>query len=248
MMKNTAILLIMLLTSALLVVSCSSPSVTQTPPSVSPQTSSTVSSDLAAAKSQIADLQGKLTQTQGQNDTLSKQFAAEKTLADGLQAKYDALNAQFITAGKDNTALQAKYDDLNKQYEALKAGTAPQTINPQDVEQAIFNLVNAERKSRGIAELAWGINVYGWATQNSKAMAAEGKIEASSSYHLAYQDAFWATGYDTKDRMANAAVTVWKANARFEFNFLSNGTKYGAVAVYKSGDIYYITWVADFFR
>jgi hypothetical protein len=48
--------------------------------------------------------------------------------------------------------------------------------------------------------------------------------------------------------MANAAFTVWKNRQGYERSFLSVGANYGAVAVYKSGEIFYITYVADYFR
>ncbi len=216
-------------------------------PAISQQQYDQVNSDLNTAKSQVTDLQVKLAQAQTKIDGLNQQYNTARSNADALQAKYDELNKQSNAAKSDYSALQAKYDDLSKQYNSLVEKTTQNTtIIAADVEQAIFKLVNQDRVSHGVPELQWGVNIYGWATQNSQSMAKDKKVEVSS--YLAYQETFWATGYDTTDKIASAAVTVWKNTARYDINFLNNATKYGAAAAYKSGDIYYISWVADFYR
>jgi hypothetical protein len=119
-------------------------------------------------------------------------------------------------------------------------------INEEDVEQAVFKLINQERTNNGLDELMWGDNIYKWAIANSRSMATNKRLEYIE--YIGWQEIFWATGYGTPDRIAQSALTVWKNRQQYERYFLSAGAKYGAVAVYKSGEIFYITYVADYYK
>ena len=68
------------------------------------------------------------------------------------------------------------------------------------------------------------------------------------SEYPAFQQIFWATGYGTKEAIANAALTIWENSQQYEKSVLNPVIPYGAVAVHKSGDIYYITYIAYSFR
>jgi len=237
-------------------------------PTVSQQEYDRVSNELRAIQSQLVSLQGKLAEAellQAQNEELNKQFYTVKSEFETIQAKYEELstehgelNKQFDTVKSESETIQAKYEELSTEYEELNKqfeelsrkydiiieGTAE--INEEDVEQAVFKLVNQERKNNGLNELMWGDNLYKWAIANSRTMATNKSLEYSELF--SWQEVFWATGYGTTDRIANAALTIWKDGKQYERNFLSTGANYGAVAVYKSGEIFYITYVADFFK
>jgi uncharacterized protein YkwD len=235
---------------------------------VSQQEYDRVSDELRALQNQLASLQGKLTEAellQAQNEEWQKQFNTAKSELEAMQAKYEDLNTeyedlneQFDTVQSELEMMQDKhadlsteygelnnqFEELSKQYDILMEGTVE--INEEDVEQAAFKLVNQERINNGLDELMWGDNLYKWARTNSRSMATNKRLEYVE--YLGWQDIFWATGYGTADRMANAAFTVWKNRQGYERNFLSVGANYCAVAVYKSGEIFYITYVADYFR
>jgi len=209
-------------------------------PTVSQQEYDRVSNELSAIQSQLESLQGKLAEAellQVQNEELNKQFDAVKSEFEIMQAKYEELSTEY-------EELNRQYEELRKQYDIIIEETAE--INEEDVEQAVFKLVNQERKNNGLNELMWGVNIYKWAISNSRSMATNKRLEYSEM--IGWQEVFWGTGYSTTDGIANAALTIWKNHQQYERNFLSPGANYCAVAVYKSGEIFYITYVADYFR
>jgi chromosome segregation ATPase len=231
-------------------------------PTVSKEEYDRISSELSTMQNQLAELQGKLAETvvlKAQNEDLQKQF-------NNLKGEYDALKSEYEDLGTENKDLQKQFDDarsdynsleseygalmteyqeLNKEYEAIINEKA-EVIGVEEVEQAIFGLINQDRKSQGIEELLWGKNIYKWAKQNSRNMATNQRLEYSQ--YGGYQAAYRATGYTTATGMAEAVVTVWKNTERYELNFLNSVMVYGAVAVYQSGEIYNITFVADYFQ
>ncbi|MFC1931786.1 CAP domain-containing protein [Chloroflexota bacterium] len=259
-MKKKIIIPTVLLVMALSIVpSCA--------PSVSQEEYDRMSNELSAMQDQITSLQGKLAEAQLlqiQNQELNKQFDAVKGEAETAQAKYEELNAEYEELDKQFEAvkgeaetMQVKYEELNIEYEELDKQFEELTeqyniiiegveINEEDVEQAIFKLINQERINNGLNELLWGEKIYKWAIENSRNMAANKRLEYSEN--IGWQEVFWGTGYSTIDRMANAALTTWQNKQQYERNFLSTGAQYGAVAVHKSGEIFYITYVADYFN
>ena len=231
-MRKITMLLILVVVALLSVPSCA--------PTVSQQEYDRVSNELSAIQSQLESLQGKLAEAellQVQNEELNKQFDAVKSEFEIMQAKYEELSTEY-------EELNRQYEELSKQYDIMTEG--PAEINEEDIEQAVFKLVNQERINNGLNELMWGKNIYKWAIENSRDMATNKRLE----YHemIGWQDVFWATGYGTADGIANAALTIWKNHKLYERNFLSEGANYCAVAVYKSGEIFYITYVADYFK
>lgn len=236
-------------------------------PEVSQQEYDKVSSELLAIQGQLATLQGKLAEAELQqaqyeelNTTykeLSEQYDAVKSDFETMQAEYEELSAdyeglseQYDAVKSDFETMQAEYEALSEQYENMvkKAAEAEAAteFDEEDVEQAIFELINQERIDNGIDELLWGKNIYKWAKENSRNMATTKRREYSS--YASWQDIYWAAGHSTADRMANAAFIVWKDSLQYERNFLNKVATYGAVGVYKSGEIYYITYIASPFR
>jgi len=260
-MRKITTLLILLAIALISVPSCA--------PTVSQQEYDRVSNELSAIQSQLASLQDKLVEYEAmkakyedlseQYDTLESEYKALQAKYDGLsklndivnsvedetiQAKYDELSKQYDTLKSEYKALQAKHDELSKQYAAVTEGTTE--INEEDVEQAIFELINQERKNNGLDELIWGVNLYKKAKNHSRNMATNQRLEDPEQG--SYQEVIWATGYTKTQRMAEAIFTIWENTYRYELEFLNSTTTYGAVAVYKSGEIFYITYISDIFR
>jgi len=188
---------------------------------------------------------------QAQVTNLQSEASAIQAEYDGLKADYDEITGEFETLQAEHEELSAEYDELNAQYEELSEqlgipveGTAE--IIEADVEQALFELANQERIDNGLEALEWGKYLYKTATANSRDMATSGQLEYPS--RAAGKEIHRAAGYSTTDGMANATLIIWKGTSNFAANFLIKGARYGAVGVYKSGDIFYITYMADFYQ
>lgn len=236
-------------------------------PTVSQEEYDRVSNELSAIQSQLASLQDKLSEAdllQALNEELNRQYDAIKSERETIQAQYEELSTEYEELNKqidtvksgfetmqaeyeelstEYEELDNKYEELSEQYDIIMEGTAE--IIEEDVEQAVFELINQERINNGLDELEWGVYLYKSALSNSRNMATRKRLEYPE---FGWQEIFWATGYGRADRIANAALTVWKNRLKYETNFLNAVTKYGAVAVYKSGEIFYITYVADYFK
>jgi len=253
--------LTVLVASVILLVACA--------PTVSQQEYDRMSNELSAIQSQLGSLQDELAETEtlkAQNEELNKQYDTLKSESDTLKAKYEGLgteyeelNQQYDTLKSEYDTLKAEYEDLSTEYEELDTEyeelskqynaiieETVEIINEEDLEQAIFELINQERKDNGIDELLWGKNIYKFAMSNSRDMAIKNRL--SYSDYGAYQQVFWATGYDNADSIANAALLIWKNEQRYEKTFLNTVMVYGAVGVYKSGEIFYVTYICDYFR
>ena len=242
-------------------------SVSSCAPTVSQEEYDRVSNELSAIQSQLASLQDKLSEAellQALNEELNRQYDAVKSERETIQAQYEELSTEYEELNKqidtvksgfetiqaeyeelstEYEELDNKYEELSEQYDIIMEGTAE--IIEEDVEQAVFELINQERINNGLDELEWGVYLYKSALSNSRNMATRKRLEYPE---FGWQEVFWATGYGRADRIANAALTVWKNRLKYETNFLNAVTKYGAVAVYKSGEIFYITYVADYFK
>ena len=246
-------------------------------PSISQEEYDSLRSELSDTKSQLATLQDKLAEAatvEGQYqdlnikyEELQKQHDARKVEIQTIKSEFDKLNSEFDELnteyeqlkGQDGAqideiqAMQTEYDELNKEFEELKKqydiivqGTA--VFSEEEIDQAIFKLINQERKNNGVDELVWGVNLYKVAKQNSREMAEKGEYQYSSSGAI-WQEIFMAARYGTVDQIANAALIIWKNNDyRYIYNIINTQAIYGAVATYKSGEVYYITYVASIFR
>jgi uncharacterized protein YkwD len=209
-------------------------------PTVSQQEYDRVSNELSAIQSQLASLQSKLAEVellQAQNEELNKQYDAVKSEFEAMQAKYEELSAEY-------EELDKQFEELSKQYEIIMEGTAE--INEEDVEQALFELINQERENNGLNELMWGKYLYKNAIANSRNMATNKQLEYPS--RAAGKEVYWTAGHSTADGIANVTLIILKNKVHYELDFLVRGFRYGAVAVYKSGEIFYITCMADYYQ
>lgn len=181
---------------------------------------------------------------QTQVTELQSEVSAKQAEYDGLKSDYDELASRFETALAEYEELSADYNELSQQL--IVPVEEPAEITEADVEQALFELVNQERIDNGLDKLEWGKYLYKSARANNNNMVESGQLEYPS--RAAGKEAYRAVGYSTTDEIANAVFIVWKNTRNFEANFLIKGARYGAVAVYKSGDIYYITVIVDYYQ
>ena len=250
-MSKIQILVILLVLSVVMVfggLSCD--------PTVSQEKYDRVNNKLSETKGQIAVLQSELAEAekmQVQYEELTKDHVVLKQQYDikmneietiesklgDLTTQYEDLEKQHDDVVKD---LTAKYEDLKKQYDVIQEGGVE--ISEEEVEQALLELINQERKNNGLNELLWGKNLYKFAEWNSSDM--ERRKAYQYSEYAFRQEVFWAAGYSTVDRIANGALLTWRTDLhRYEQSVLNNEYAYGAVGAYKSGDIFYITYITD---
>jgi len=188
---------------------------------------------------------------QAQVTNLQSEASAMQAEYDGLQADYDEVKSEFETLQAEHEELSAENDELKVRNEELseQLGILVEEtgeIIEADVEQAVFELANQERVDNGLEALEWGKYLYKTAIANSRDMAESGQLEYPS--RAAGKEIHRAAGYSTADGMANATLIIWRGTSHFDVNFLVKGARYGAVGVYKSGDIFYITYMADFYQ
>ena len=226
MFRNIILSMILFLTSFTLL-SCT--------PTVSQEDYDRVKAELSKSQNQIAVVQSELVETEtikAEYDELLDDYNTALSKLETMQAEYDELEAKYDD-------LKAKYNELGEQYEVLIEGTP---ISEEAVELAVFDLINQERVWNDLVELEWSSALYSWAKSHSRHMATEKSLEYIVS--PLWQGVWQATGYRSVDRLANATLLIWKDSSRFEQHFLGKGAKYGAVAVHKSGEIFYITYIA----
>jgi len=258
-MRKITILSILLVIALFSVPSCA--------PTVSQQEYDRVNDELSTIQSQLAPLQSKLAEaellqarydelsklhdklkseretTQAQHEELSTKYEGLKKQFDTVKSEFETTQAQYEELSTEYEGLNEQFEELSKQYELIVEETGE--IREEDIEQAVFQLVNQERINNGLDELMWGVQLYKSAISNSRKMATNKKPEYPE---FGWQEVFWATGYSTTDKIASAAFTIWKNGLQYERMFLNRVTLYGAVGVHKSGEIFYITYVADYFN
>jgi uncharacterized protein YkwD len=234
-------------------------------PSISQEEYDSVKNELSNVQLQVETLQEKLSeallietqydQLNAQYQELKNQYDAQigenqvkKSEYDDLFASYGQLQQQYDDKNDELQGMYIEYDQLNQEFEDLKEqydilqGNA--VFSEEEIDQAIFDLINQERSDNGLEELEWGIYIYGWARQNSVAMAQTGDLKYSS--WLSVQAVLITAGQATLDGLVNGVMAVWKQQTHeFSPKILNASVKYGAVATYKSGDVYYITYVAS---
>lgn len=260
-MRKIALISIMLVITLFTLPACTS--------GIAPEEYDKVKDELSTIQSQLVSLQGKLAESEivkvnlealltEQYDELSQTYDTVVSEYESLQANFDSLSTEYEDLGKQLDAVRDEYETLQAQHEYLLAEydvlraqydivtEEPALITEEDVEQALFNLVNKDRIDNGLDEQLWGKYLYKWAIANSRDMATNKRIEYSD--YASWQEVEWATGYDTTDEMAEAVMTMWENTRNYERYFLNINATYGAVAVYKSEEIYYITYIASNFR
>jgi seryl-tRNA synthetase len=206
-----------------------------------------------ALKGQLSAAEAKITEleTAGISEKLLKdEITSLKAKIEKLESEIKELDKQNDTLVQEKASLEARYKELDAKYEGLQKTLAEQTqtrtINEEQLENEIFVLLNQEREKVGVPEFTLGNQLYKQAKQNSRAMAASGKIETDPA--VFYQEVFWAAGYESVNTIARGAILIWKINQyRFEHGALLASNKYGAVGAYKVGEIIYITFMAASF-
>ena len=218
---------------------------------------------LADASEKLAAQQEKLLEAEilgTQYDGLSTEYDELKEQNDANLEELTALEAQLEVLGdeivrltgeneaKDNQIadLVAQYDNLKAQYDILVG--AESEITEDNIEQALLDLINQERKSHGLNELVAGSNLVVWSRINSQRMSVSKQIEYYTDNAVPFQRVYIAAGYSSLERVINAAMIIWKSHVlSYEENILNEGATYGAVSVVKLEDIYYITFMASDF-
>jgi hypothetical protein len=211
-----------------------------------------IKAQLAAAEARIAQLEATpvLTVAVPEDPALKNEIASLKAKIETLGSEITELKKQDDSLTQEKVSLEDRYAVLLAQYQELQktvvALTQPEIITEEQVENEIFILINLERVQAGVPELLLGRQLYNHAKQNSRAMAASGKVESDMT--VTYQEVFWAAGYDTVDAIARGALLTWKIDQYgFEHGALLPGNIYGAVGAYQSGEIIYVTFMAAFF-
>jgi len=192
------------------------------------------------AKSELQILQARYDELSASYDDVKSKLEITQAKYDELSAKHNELSDKYDKLSAKHGELSAKYEGLSAEYDAMIQGT--RGINEEDIEQAIFRLVNKERQNNGLNKLEWSDNLHWAAKDHSQHMATIKRLEYSERSY--WQGIFQAAGYSTLDRIANAALIIWEESLRYEGHFLCKGAKYGAIGVSKSGDIFYITYFA----
>ena len=256
-MKRIGIISALLVVLLLVSTSCTS--------GVSQEEYDRVKNERSAIQGELASLQSKLAESmalQAQNEVLNSKLDALQGEYEVLQTKYeelitehDELSGDYDNVQSEYEAMQAKYEDLTAEYEELSKQSEAVVeeeeevvveITEEDVEHAVFELVNQDRRNNGLDELIWSDLLHKWAIRNSRDMATKASYEYST--YAGWQEIFWAAGYSTADEIANAALIIWKNSPQYELNILNKHADYTTVAVYKSEEVYYITYIASTMR
>jgi uncharacterized protein (DUF3084 family) len=225
--------------------------------------------EISAAKNHLALLQDEFAELEvrrSQNEGLSKLYDDAKkeleiiqarneelsALHEELSEKYDAEKSQLETLQTQHEELISQYDALNRDYGELNkqsdnATVARTELTEKNIEQVLFDLINQEREENGVDEILWGKYLYKWATHNSINMATNHRIEYAD-FSASWQEIDWATGYDTAEELAEATLLIWQNDREYERKFLSIAANYGAIAVHKSGEVYYITYISSYYE
>ena len=217
-------------------------------PSVSQQEYERVKDKLSAVRSELESMQDTLAEAavlKENNEELNRQYDVLQSKYDGFVKQYEELKSGHDSLQTAYEALTSEYKELSSKYDALLA-EAEATVIEEDLEQAIFELINQDRTGNGIEELVWGIYLYKQARNNSRDMAANQQLQYSD--YGSYQEIYRATGYTSAQKLAEDVFTIWKETRLYEQHFLNSSMVHGAVGVYKSDEIYNITYITDFYR
>jgi len=260
-MNRVSIISVLLFSIILISISCVS--------GVSQEEHQRVKDELNAVQGELAALQIKLTEAvatlslyeelNDRNATLESEFDAIQTRYEELGAKYDELYIKYDTIQSEYEAkksqyealqskyeeLSTEYEELSKRYEAVTDGV--EAIVEEDIEQALLELINEDRVENGIDILLWKDSLHKLAKDNSIDMATYKDLRyPESSYE--WREVYWATGYNSAAEIAEATYLIWKNRDIYAKYFLWDYLEFGAVGVYKSGRIFYITYIGDHTR
>ena len=236
-------------------------------PAVSTEDYNQLLSELSSQKSQAQSIDAQYKDLSAKYGDLKTQYDAGRSEAQKISTELADLKIKYeqaLASGTETTDLQAEYEELNSRYAAMQtefnelnsrnaalqaqidALAKPSAFTEGDIEKTIFAAINQRRAGSKSPPLQWGSYLYGWAKLNSTAMAEQQKVLTSS--WVSWQTTYWAAGYNSIDALVNGAMSIWAANDyTYNTNIINGQIKYGAVAVYKSGDIYYITYLGSAF-
>lgn len=179
-----------------------------------------------------------------QNDANIAEIASLAAQIEDLENELDELTEEIETKTNELAELAFDYDELQDEYDALVG--AELEINEENIEEALFALINQERAAHGLNELAIGTNLVNWSVVNSQNMVVSKQVEVFTTHAVPFQMALITTGYSSLDRLVNSTLAIWQNHAlTYEANVLDEEAAYGAVGVVKSGEIYYITFMAS---
>jgi len=181
-----------------------------------------------------------------QNSTNLDEIVSLEAQLEELENELDGLTDEIEMKTNEIAEWAFDYDELKAQYDALVGSSL--AINEENIEQALFDLINQERISHGLNALEIGHNLVDWALVNSQDMAMSKELEQYTANYVPFQRVDITTGYSSLDRLVNATLLIWQSHALFyEDNVLAEDALYGAVGVVKSGEIYYITYMGSNF-
>jgi uncharacterized protein YkwD len=211
----------------------------------------TKSAENDVIQAQFKDLNNKYSELNDKYGDLNNQYQATEAKYKDLNGQYEAAQAQYKELNGKYEAIQAQYKKLNADYTSIidyYKGVTQRTsgINETDLEQALFKLINQERVNNHLAPFMWGELLYGWAKINSHDMSINQRYQYSN--YGSYEQVYWAAGYGTAESIASATLNIWKNSFLYEKIFLNPILTYATVAVYKSGEILYITYISDVFK
>jgi uncharacterized protein YkwD len=229
-----------------------------------------VMKELVDAQDEIAGLESDLAavravETEGVESSLKYQDLLKdyNAVADELESagvEYDALNAEYEGLQTEHQTLQSQNESNLNQINLLQTEntqlqaqvnelTPPfPMVTATDLEQALFTKINEARVAAGLDALQTGSNMVSWSRTNCQAMSVAKQTIIYDNNFVRYQQHFIATGYNTMDAMIAAIMTIWQSNSlSYQNNILADDVIYGAVGVVKTGDIYYITYMANNF-
>ena len=248
-MNRTGIISGLLVVIILISTSCAS--------GVSQEEHERVKNELSAIQGELASLQSKLTESvalQAQNEELKNRYAIVKSEFDAMQikhkeqiAEYHELNIIYNTMQSEYETLQDKYVELSAEYEELSKQVEEEVvveIAEEDVEQALFELINQDRIDNGLDVLPWRESLHKLAKENSIDLATNKGLRYPE-YDREWRAVYWAVGHNSADEIAEATYLVWENRDKYEKYFLWAYLDFGAVGVHKSGDIFYITYLGD---
>jgi len=247
--KNSLRIIIPVLLAAALVgmAGCSS--------SISQEDYEALQSELQAKSAAAAALESQVDELNADYQELELQYNARDVEIQAVRADLAALNVSCEQLmQQDEARLEeiqdwiAEYDALVQDYNELKAQydsivDEHGEFTEAEVDQAIFALVNQDRRANGLDELEWGVNLYGWARQNSISMSDTGEFKYTA--WLTRQAVLITAGQATLDGLVNGVMMVWRQQKHeYTPKFMDPKSPYGAVATYKLGGVYYVTFAA----
>jgi len=165
-----------------------------------------VKNELAESKSLVTELENELSlarSAEAELQELSSNYEELKQQNDAnvkelksLEAQYEVLSAENEDIRTQNEAYLKEIVDLEEKLEAVTPEPeeppeeTPPEVNEENIKQALFALINSERKASGLNELVTGTNLPKWAEENILADAAiygnVGVYEEGGIYYITF--------------------------------------------------------------